>query len=132
MRNLGRLKRLGNVNHFMQNFFRRWHQATEAQPATGSVNISEMKIIREMNQRLKDDLSSGRFFDQFELNLQQLETLACEIVQQSGLPLDTPFDRSSHAAIHQGAFDQIFAATLSGPLDSTADEADAVAEFVQQ
>ena len=39
VRSLSRLKRLGEINHFMQSFFQTWHAETEGQPAAGYVNI---------------------------------------------------------------------------------------------
>ena len=111
MRNLGRLKRLGTLNHFMQDFFRQWHVATENQDANGTVNISEMPIIRQMNQQLKDELTGGKFFERFELNLLQLETLACEIVEQTGLNTKLPFGRSRDTRIVEDAFKLIFDST---------------------
>ena len=111
MRNLKRLQRLGKLNHFMQDVFRIWHEQTDSQPARGSVNISEMPIIREMNQRLKDDLSGRKFFERFELNVQQLETLAVEIVQHSGVQIELPVLRSNHEKIRVDAFNLIFEAT---------------------
>jgi flavin-dependent dehydrogenase len=115
MRNLGRLKRLGEVNHFMQDHFRKWHAATEGQEATGCINISEMPIIREMNSNLKKELSSSRFFERFELNLQQLEILASEIVKASGIEAELPFDVPNSEEIYQLAFQNIFDSTHSTP-----------------
>ena len=111
LRNLSRLNRLGKLNHAMQAFFRSWHQQTEGQPATGCINISEMPIIREMNQRLKDDLSGGRFFERFELNVQQLETLGAEIVKQSGVTAELPTARRKAGQIREDAFQEIFSST---------------------
>lgn len=111
MRNLGRLKRLGELNHFMQNFFRQWHTATEGKSANGYVNISEMPIIKEMNSRLLEDLSGSKFFKQFDRNLKQLETLANEIVEQSELGLEVPFARCASESIRHDAFGPIFDAT---------------------
>lgn len=108
MRNLGRLNRLGKLNHFMQAFFRKWHAATDGVASTGQVNISEMPIIREMNQRLKEDFAGGKFFERFELNVKQLETLACEIVAESGLSVDAPFERSESQQVRPNAFEKIF------------------------
>ena len=108
LRNLARLKKLGVLNHFMQDFFRQWHRATDGWPANGSVNISEMPIIREMNSRLKEELRGGKFFEQFDLNLKQLQTLGCEIVAQSGLDLEPPFPASTNSQIRRSAFDDIF------------------------
>ena len=108
VRNLGRLKRLGDVNHFMQDLFRQWHQQTEGQEANGSINISEMPIIREMNSRLLESHSGAEFFKRFELNLQQLETLACEITAHTGIDVDLPFGKSSESSINIDAFQPIF------------------------
>ncbi len=121
MRNLGRLKQLGVINHFMQDFFRQWHAATENQAATGSVNISEMPIIREMNQRLKDDLSGNKFFERFDLNLKQLQTLACEIVKHSGVPVTPPFEGSTVQSIRPDAFQAIFDSTQIAELTEPTD-----------
>ena len=120
LRNLGRLGKLGEVNHFMQDFFRRWHAATQNQEATGCVDISQMPIIREMNARLKEQLSGNSFFERFDLNLKQLQTLACEIVEASGLPGSTaPFDSAPVSLVRQSAFSRIFDSTKSPELIAT-------------
>lgn len=107
LRNLSRLNRLGNVNHFMQDFFRQWHEATESRTLDGAINISEMPIIREMNQRLVDEMNTSTYFRQFEANVQQLETLAQEIVEQSGLNVRVPVRRST-ASVRRDAFQPVF------------------------
>ena len=111
VRNLDRLKRLGEINHFMQSFFQTWHAETEGQPADGYINISNMPIIRKMNARLKEEFSRPEFFERFELNLQQLETLATEIVAASGVKMTTPWKGSSSDAIHHDAFQAILDST---------------------
>ena len=110
LRNLRRLDRLGKLNHFMQDFFRQWHAATDGRAVTGTVNVSEMPIIREMNQRLKDELPGGKFFKRFEFNAQQLESLANEIVTHAALPNVSPMDCGNidSAQIRQNAFQSIF------------------------
>ena len=110
LRNLRRLDRLGKLNHFMQDFFRQWHAATDGRAVTGTVNVSEMPIIREMNQRLKDELPGGKFFERFEFNAQQLEALANEIVTHAALPNVSPMDCGNidSAQIRQNAFQSIF------------------------
>ena len=112
LRNLSRLNRLGKLNHFMQDFFRQWHAATEHQSARGTVDISQIPLIREANQRLKDEMTNAQFNQQFGLNLAQLETLGWEIVEHSGLKLEPPFRRKSEPGVRQGAFDTVFANTL--------------------
>ena len=110
LRNLRRLDRLGKLNHFMQDFFRQWHAATDGRAVTGTVNVSEMPIIREMNQRLKDELPGGKFFERFEFNAQQLVSLANEIVTHAALPNVSPMDCGNidSAQIRQNAFQSIF------------------------
>ncbi len=108
VRNLSRLSRLGKVNHFMQDFFRQWHEQTKDVPATGAINISEMPIIREMNQRLQEDLQGRAFFQRFAANLAQLENLGCEIVAHSGLSLSVPWGRSQSMLVRQDAFAHVF------------------------
>lgn len=115
VRNLRLLTRLGKVNHFMQSFFREWHEQTKDIPAGGTVNISEMPIIREMNQRLKETMNDRTFAKQFAANLAQLENLGCEIVAQSGLSADPPFRRSQQPSIRQDAFAHVFDSLQEAP-----------------
>lgn len=109
LRNLGKLSRLGKLNHSMQEFFRNWHAATEHIPASGSVDISQMPLIREMNQRLKDDMDNRTFFKRFAANLAQLETLACEIVEHSGLERQFRFSKPNHSLVRSNAFERVLA-----------------------
>ncbi len=108
LRNLSRLTQLGKVNHFMQEFFRQWHDATDGVPVEGVIDISQMPIIRECNQRLLDEMNNGTFFSRFAGNLQQLETLAAEIVEQSGLPVQHQLRSKATAAVRQNAFQPVF------------------------
>ncbi|MEC8338231.1 MAG: tryptophan 7-halogenase [Planctomycetota bacterium] len=109
LRNLGRLRRLGKLNHFMQDFFSRWHRVHGKQEGSGCVDISQMPLIREMNSRLRESLSSPDFFRQFEANLQQLETIACEIIEHSGVAVDHPFRRGKHALVQSDTFARVLA-----------------------
>ena len=124
LRNLSRLTQLGKVNHFMQEFFRTWHDATAAMPASGKVDISQVPIIREMNQRLLEDMSNSAFSKRFGENLKQLETLACEIVAQSGLSVDIPFRPGSSTAVRPNAFERVFAERAESPATSPASSSD--------
>ena len=108
LRNMSKLSRLGKMNHFMQDFFRKWHRETEHIPAGGCVDISQIPLIREMNQRLLDDMSNGQFASRFGDNLLQLETLGNEIVAESGIAVDVPFKRSSKASVRAKAFETVF------------------------
>jgi len=110
LRNLSRLTRLGKVNHFLQDFFRQWHEATDGKPVDGVIDISQMPIIRESNQRLVDEMDNGTFFTRFDANLRQLETLACEIVEQSGLKVSVPF-RPTTPMVTANSFAPVFSPT---------------------
>lgn len=112
MRNLSRLTQLGKVNHFMQDFFRQWHAATDGQPVIGTVDISQIPLVRESNQRLLDEMDNSTFFKRFASNVGQLETLACEIVEQSGLTVQLPFGRSTLKTVRPNAFATVFAQTI--------------------
>ena len=104
LRNFRRLNRLGKLNHFMQDFFRTWHASTEGDDASGYVNISEMPIIKKMNSQLMDDLSGGKFFQKFDQNVRQLETLANEIVEASGMNVEAPRKPTKTHDIELNAF----------------------------
>ena len=108
LRSTSKLSRLSKLSHFMQDFFRQWHAATADSTSSGLINISGIPIIREMNAQLLDDLSSGEYHQRFAANLAQLETLCCEIVEQSGLDIDNPFRSSSIPAVRHDAFDAVF------------------------
>jgi len=110
VRNINKLSRLGKVNHFMQDFFRTWHEQTKEISASGHVDISRIPLIREANQRLGEQMNDRTFFQQFAANLSQLETLGCEIVEQSGVQIDVPFKRSNQTRIRQNSFETVFEA----------------------
>ena len=121
LRNLRRLNRLGKVNHFMQAFFRRWHNADPQVQATGRVDISRIPLVRESNQRLLETLSDREFYKRFAANLAQLELLAHEIVQFSGAPTEVPFARPNNPLVLENAFESVFE-TLSGATQSSTGE----------
>jgi len=109
LRNLSRLSQLGKVNHFMQAFFRQWHAATDGVPVQGTVDISQIPLVRESNQRLLDDMNDRTYHQRFAANLQQLETLGCEIVEQSGLNVSVPFGRTTSSMVRANSFESVFA-----------------------
>lgn len=108
LRNMPKLSKLGKLNHFMQDFFRQWHHATENAESSGNIDVSEMPIIREMNSRLLEEMSGPQFFDRFAANVAQLETLAREIVEQSGLNVECPFHRKAIPSVRSDAFERVF------------------------
>ena len=105
LRNLGALKQLGKVNHFMQDFFRRWHEETLNQPMSGTVDISSIPLVREANARLKEQMSSGVFHTRFRANLRQLESIAREIVAHSGVDVVVPFTPKSNPLVRVDALE---------------------------
>ena len=116
LRNLGRLNKLSELNHYMQQFFRDWHVRTEGTAANGYVDISQIPIIREMNSRLQERLSGGAFFERFDLNLRQLRTLAGEIISHADFAVaQLPFSSTNSAAVRKSAFQSIFDSTQSEP-----------------
>ena len=108
IRNINRLSKLGKLNHFMQDFFRQWHEATEGKDLSGVVDISRITLIREMNTRLLEEMNNGTFFKRFASNLAQLETLCCEIVDQSGLNIQVPFRTSNLSTVKVNSFETVF------------------------
>lgn len=109
LRNLRRLSRLGKLNHFMQEFFRDWHRRTDGINADGRVDISQIPLIREMNQRLKEQHTNSEFVKRFAANVEQLETLCCEIVEYSGMKTALPFRKSRLPMVVADSFSSVFA-----------------------
>jgi hypothetical protein len=99
LRNLSRLTRLGKLNHAMQEFFRLWHEQTKDRTVAGVVDISSMPLIRERNQQLLEEMSDRTFRERFARNAAQLETIAHEIVEKSGIDYPVPGGRSREAAV---------------------------------
>ena len=122
LRNLGRLNRFSKLNHWMQAFFRDWHTATQASPLRGGVvDISRIPLIRETNATLLESLDDKTFRRRFAANLDQMETLAREIVEASGLGVSVPFPRSRSSLIHRGAFESVFSTLQANPADGPQD-----------
>lgn len=119
LRNLAKLSRFGKVNHFMQEFFRTWHEQTSGRDASGTVNISQIPLIWTANQRLLEDLDSRAFYKRFAANLAQLETLGCEIIAESGINVRIPFRRSKPPRVIENAFESVFASTIIAGCEST-------------
>jgi hypothetical protein len=124
LRNLSRLKRLGKVNHFMQEFFRTWHEQTCNVEVGGTIDISRIPLIRKMNRQLLEEMDNRTFNDRFKRNLAQLETLGCEIVDQSGIDVTVPFRRSKSPEIVADSFESIFAESAVSPMEAESTELD--------
>ena len=113
LRNNRRLNKLGKLSHFMQEFFRKWHEETKDIDAGGTVDISAIPLIRETNRRLKEQMTNGQFTKRFGLDLAQLENLCCEIVAHSGLDVEVPFRKRSDSGIEHDAFAAIYRDTIT-------------------
>ena len=122
MQNRGRLKQISALNHFMQEFFRRWHASTAGTSACGYVNTTKMPIVSETNGRLKDMLTNKQLRQRFTLNLEQLEAIANEIIGKSGLAVDSPVAASTSSSVRQNAFGHIFESTLASPQQGFQDQ----------
>jgi hypothetical protein len=92
----------------MQEFFRTWHERTHGQEVRGTIDISKIPLIRKMNRQLLEEMDNRTFNDRFARNLAQLETLGCEIVDQSDIDITVPFRRSNSPQIVENAFESIF------------------------
>jgi flavin-dependent dehydrogenase len=128
LRNLSRLSQFEKVNHFMQEFFLKWHHATDGQDLRGTIDISGIPLVRESNRRLLEELDNRGFIRQFTSNLEQLQTLACEIVEQSGLAVAVPFQRSSLQSVEKDAFKGVYYPTTAVPMPPQSSAATVAAE----
>lgn len=115
LRNLRALTRLRKLNHFMQDFFRQWHRETEGRPARGTIDISQIPLIRETNTRLQQPLSDQDFVRQFAQNVVQLETLAREIVEHAGMPHSLDGAARASDQVRKGGFAPLFASIDTAP-----------------
>lgn len=122
LRNIRKLSRLGDLNHFMQDFFRQWHYATENDGAHGTIDISSIPLIRQMNERLSEEMDNRRFFQRFAANLSQLEMLACEIVEHSQLAVSPPCTRPKTEDILVDSFERVFDQTREEPAAGVSSE----------
>ncbi|MEM9354147.1 MAG: hypothetical protein AAGA92_14150 [Planctomycetota bacterium] len=108
VRNMRKLNRLSRLNHFMQMFLRDWSEQTKHDATAGSINVSEIPLIRQSNSRLLEPLEGRRFYEQFASNVEQLETLCCEIVESSGLGVEHPYRKSTRRTVMADGFQQVF------------------------
>ena len=66
-----------------------------------------MPIIREMNQRLKDEMDNRTFFKRFDANLAQLEMLANEIVEHSEMNIPSIGSKPSNPLVRADSFESV-------------------------
>lgn len=108
LRQYRNLKRLGDLNHLMQQFFRKWHEATADLPSSGVIDISTLPIVREFNARLLAAYPTKQFHRRFAANVAQLETLGKEIITQSGIDQPYPFAAARRSTTMENAFEGVF------------------------
>lgn len=108
IRHVLKLQKLSNMNHTMQELFRRWHDSNPAVEVGGTIDISTIDLIRETNTRLTEVLDDRGYSKRFSENLAQVETLFWEIVDQSGVEMDIPFKRHQHMNVRQNSLQHAF------------------------
>ncbi|MDC0935488.1 hypothetical protein OAS39_04305, partial [Pirellulales bacterium] len=123
MQNLPHLTKLGKLNHYMQEFFRDWHEQTLDATATGVANVSDMAIVRQWNSRLTDSMSNREFLRQFAENVAQLTLSASEIVEFAQIGAEFPFAQIKDAAAQPGVFDRALKPTTRPSPETAADVA---------
>lgn len=108
------LKRLNDLNTWMQDHFRRWHAQCPPQEVSGRINTCDMTFLMDTNRGLLDKLGEEEFHTRFRKNVAQMETLFWEIVDHSGVECAAPFRRREHPDTVKGSFEVVFRATRAG------------------
>ena len=111
MRHFRKLKRLNDLNQFMQKFFRQWHDHVAPREANGTIDTSKMALITETNQALQDVLDDREYAIRFSENVRQMEELFWEIIDHAGVQCSVPFKRRKSQAKHQNGFRSVFDVT---------------------
>ncbi len=110
-RHLLKIRRISNLNRFMQKFFREWHAQTKYWESTGEIDAWEMPLIIETNRALLDELDTQAYAERFAHHVAQMETLFWEIIDHAGIECKIPFRRRQHPQAMQGSFERLFEAT---------------------
>ncbi|MEM9659637.1 MAG: hypothetical protein AAF961_14855, partial [Planctomycetota bacterium] len=129
LRNLPTISRLGKINHFMQDFFRAWHDQGPPAAATGVIDISRMPLIRQSNERLLEAMTDREFSRRFAQNADQMETLAWEIVDHAAIDVPVPFKRRQRPTALQGAFERVFHPSSRPTPEELSQQGEAAAEL---
>lgn len=108
IRHMFKLQKLSNMNHLMQELFRRWHHETPTHEIGGRIDISTIDLIRETNTRLTDNLNGREYSKRFAENVAQVETLFWEIVAHSGVDMDIPFKPRFHDGVRHHSLQHAF------------------------
>lgn len=110
-RHFFKIKRLDELNRFMQKFFRTWHGQAPHWESTGEIDAWDMPVIIDTNRALMDELDDDAYAERFADNVAQMETLFWEIIQNSGVKCKVPFRQRRYPQAKQGTFDGLFEAT---------------------
>ena len=103
------IKRLSELNQWMQAHLRKWHEETPAQETQGGViNTGMIALLTETNRALSSDLSDREWDKAFAMNVAQMETLFWEIVDHTEMEPDVPLKRRKHPGVVTDGFRQVF------------------------
>ena len=106
-----KIKRVDELNRFLQKFFRQWHAEAGSFETTGFLDTSNVPVIVETNLALQDNLDDRQFAERFACNVRQVETLFWEIIDHSGMDIDVPFKRHDHQGAIKHGFECVFDVT---------------------
>lgn len=127
-RHMFHLKRLNDLNYYMQAHLRRWHDEGENWETCGTIDTSKLCLIMNTNKALLDKLDDKQFSERFASNVRQMETLFWEIGDHSGMEIETPIKRREHPDAVHGGMNEVFRISSSRPGESTSQEEKSMAE----
>ena len=116
------LKRLNDLNSWLQAHFRKLHNEGSSWQSAGLINTSNLCLVMDTNRALMDDLSDREFSERFGQIVQQMETLFWEIVDHFGEEIDCPLKRRTHEGAVSGGFKEIFRVSTTKPDEAMEDE----------
>ncbi len=122
IRHLFKLKRLNELNGFMQKFFIQWHHQAPSREVGGSIDTFGMPLIVETNRALEKTYNDGEYAIQFAENVQQMETLFWEIIDHADIDCKVPLKRRRSDGKYRDSFRPIFEATAHGKDESDCGE----------
>lgn len=123
MRMLKPLSRYRKLNHFMQSYFRKWAEQTNGEAVgEGYVDISSIPLVRQWNRQLVEQISDGQFVARFNEHLEQLETLAEEIVEHAGVPAEFPYRFGPRSASQPNGLQKVFQPQARTPSEAAEDQ----------
>lgn len=109
------LKKLNTLNYDLQAHFRRWNKEKPNHEIGGTIDTSKMCFIMDANRRLIDELNDKEFSERFAFNVAQMETLFWEIVDHSGLEIETSIKRRKHDNVVHGGINNVFSIVSQKP-----------------